>query len=45
MGKYHQPYSEIKKIPTKLITYLKALAEAENQKLKDDLKDLENKGR
>lgn len=45
MGVYHQQYSEIRKIPKKLITYLMALAEAENQKMKDDLKDLKNRGK
>lgn len=45
MGKYHQQYSEIRNIPNKLIIYLIALAEAENQKVKDKIKEMENKGR
>lgn len=45
MGKYNQQYSEIRKIPTKVIIYLLALAEAESNKIKSDMKDLENKGK
>jgi len=35
MTEYHQPYSEIKKMPIKLLTFLYELAIAKNQYLKD----------
>jgi len=43
MGKYHQSYSEIRKMPTSLVRYLMHLAEAEARKQKKQIDKLNSK--
>ena len=43
MGKYHQPYSEIRKMPASLVKYLVAIAKEEAKKQKRELDKLKSK--
>ena len=40
MTQYHQPYSEIMNMPTRLINFLVNLANAEFKKGEQDIKDI-----
>jgi hypothetical protein len=45
MGRYNQPYSEIKDMPIKTVLFLLRLAEAEEFLQKKEMEKLKNKSR
>ena len=45
MSRYHQPYSEIEKMPLRTVLFLLRLAEAEDAKMKADMKKNKRKWR
>lgn len=45
MARYHQPYSEIEKIPLRTLLFMMRLAEAEDKYAKDMMKKNRMKGK
>jgi len=44
MARYHQPYSEVRKMPMRLVEFLLALIEAEDQYEIQKIEELKRKG-